>query len=251
MNYIKKPYQIELLARSGHIAKIIVDQLERLVRVGNSPLDIENLANELILKHGVKSAFKGYDEYPCVTCISVNSTLVHAIPTSTRFKTGDVVSIDFGVNYKNWNSDIASTTIVDANNTIVEDKIINFVSTIKRSLDESIKLIKPGVPFGDVQFSIQSIIENAGYGVIRDLTGHGVGRTIHEPPSFPNFGKKGEGPLFEEGMVIAIEPMASMGDWKIKHDSDSWGISIKDGSLGAHFEYTIAVTKDGYRNLTS
>ena len=180
-----------------------------------------------------------------MSCLSVNDAIVHAIPTDRPLQDGDVLGIDMGVLYKGWNSDSAVTVIVGNN-----AKAEKLIEITKQSMYLGIEQARIGNHVGDIGHAVQTYVESHGFGVVRDLVGHGIGKELHEEPRIPNFGKPGDGPVLQEGMVICIEPMVTAGDWHLVIDNDSWTYRTKDGSLGAHFEHTIAITKNGPQILT-
>lgn len=243
---IKNKEEIEIMRQGGSIAASVLENLKKAAKPGMTVLELDALADREIIKAGATPSFKGFKGYPAATCISVNEEIVHGIPTARKIKDGDVVGIDVGVFYKGLHVDTA-ITIGIGSITFAAKKLIEVT---KRSLENGLRQIKPGIHLGDVQAEIQTTIESAGFSVIRDLTGHGVGRELQEAPSIPNYGKAGEGIVLTEGMTLAIEPMVSVGDWHIKVKDDGWTIAMADGSLSAHFEHTVLVTKDGYEILT-
>ncbi len=250
------------MAESGRILHEIITQMVAMAKPGVTTQEIDDLARRLCKEHKVKPGFFGYGvmgkKYPAVACLSVNDAIVHAIPTDLQLVDGDVLGIDMGVLYKGWNSDSAVTVIVSpsdpllsirggAKGELVAQKLI---SVTRDSMYLGIKQAIPGNHVGDIGNAVQTYVESHGFGVVRDLVGHGIGRELHEEPRIPNFGKPGEGPELREGMVICIEPMVTAGDWRLVLDEDGWTYRTKDGSLGAHFEHTLAITKDGPRVLT-
>ena len=253
---IKTSKQIELIAESGRFLHEIILEMVALAKPGVSTQEIDNLARKLCKEHKVKPGFFGYGvagkKYPAVSCLSVNDAIVHAIPTDRPLQDGDVLGIDLGVLYKGWNSDSAVTVIVtDGKLPITNYQLqMKLIEVTKQSMYLGIKQAVPGNHVGDIGHAVQTYVESHGFGVVRDLVGHGIGKELHEEPRIPNFGKPGDGPVLQEGMVICIEPMVTAGDWHLVIDNDSWTYRTKDGSLGAHFEHTIAVTKTGAEILT-
>ncbi len=238
------------MAESGRILHEIIAQMVAAAKPGVSTQALDDLARKLCDDHAVTPGFLGYGvsgrKYPAIACLSVNDAIVHAIPTNRPLEDGDVLGIDMGVIYKGWNSDSAVTIIVGSGSQ-EKEKLVNVT---RDSMYLGIKQAIPGNHVGDISFAVQSHIEANGFGVVRDLVGHGIGKELHEDPRIPNFGKPGEGALLKEGMVICIEPMVTAGDWKLVIDDDGWTYKTKDGSLGAHFEHTIAITKNGPVVLT-
>lgn len=249
------------MAESGRILADIIRQMVVAAQPGVSTHQLDDLARALCKKHKVKPGFLEYGvkgkKYPAVACLSVNDAIVHGIPTDRPLKEGDVLGIDMGVLYRGWNSDSAVTLRVSppspsyskrgTEGAIVADKLI---AVTRDSMYLGIKQAISGNHVGDIGHAVQAYVESHGFGVVRDLVGHGIGRELHEEPRVPNFGKPGEGPELREGMVICIEPMVTAGDWKLVLDEDGFTYRTKDGSLGAHFEHTIAITKTGPVVLT-
>jgi len=198
-----------------------------------------------VSKGGVPS-FKGYHGFPGTICPSVNAEVVHAIPGPVALAEGDIISIDCGVTLDGWVSDSARTIPVGE----VSGVATNLMDATRRSLAAGIQAARPGNRTGDIGAAVQDVVERAGFNVVRTLVGHGVGRTMHEEPQVPNFGKPGTGVLLEEGVVIAIEPMVTQGDHEVVLGSDGWVVTTKDGGLAAHFEHTVAITASGPRILT-
>jgi methionyl aminopeptidase len=253
MIIIKKPFEIELMREGGKIGAEVLEELIRMVKPGLSTIDLDKKTNDLLAKYHARPAFKNYapfdnrKKYPASLCVSINEEVVHGVPSSRKIAEGDIISLDLGVFYKGYYTDMASTTWV-GKITELEKKLIEVT---KKSLDITISEIKSGVHLGDISATIQKIIEKNNFSVIRDCVGHGIGKLIHEEPSIPNFGRSGTGVLLKEGMTLAIEPMASLGDYEIQVKEDEWAITTLDASKAAHFEHTIAVSKGGCQVLTS
>ena len=241
------------MAESGRILAEIIREMVVAAKPGVTTQELDNLARDLCSKHDVKPSFLGYGvqgkKYPAVSCLSVNDAIVHAIPTNRPLQEGDVLGIDMGVIYHGWNSDSAVTVLVgNVNRKSQSEKLI---AVTKQAMMLGIAQAVPGNHVGDIGHAVQAHVESHGFGVVRDLVGHGIGRELHEEPRVPNFGKAGEGPELREGMVICIEPMVTIGDWKLVLDDNGWTYRTKDGSLAAHFEHTLAITKDGPVMLTA
>jgi len=236
------------MAEGGKILSRIVDSLGKMVKPGITTQELEEAAQDLILKFGGNCSFKGYQDFPACLCTSVNQEIVHFVPSSkVILKEGDIVSLDLGVFYKGFHTDMAVTLPVGK----IGKGAKKLIKVTKKSLEKAIKEIKPGKKFGDIGYIIQKYVEGQGLSVVRDLCGHGIGKTIHEDPQILNYGKKGTGAEFKEGMVFCIEPMITNGDWRIKRSKrDDFGYETADGSLSAHFEHTILVTKNGSKALT-
>ena len=243
---LKKDKEIAIMRAGGKITARVLNKLKKEIKPGITTSKLDQIAEKLIAKSGAKPAFKGFYGYPASTCISVNDELVHTIPTAKKIQEGDIVGLDLGIFYQGYYTDAAITVGVGK----ISPKAKKLIQVTKESLEGAIQAVKEDIYLGDIQALIQEKIERAGFGVIRDLSGHGVGKNLQEEPSIPNFGKRGTGPILKEGMTLAIEPMVSAGDWHIKVLDDGWTVKTADGSLSAHFEHTIVVTKDGAEILT-
>ncbi len=243
---IKTPEEIKIMQESGKILANVLQKLEKMVKPGITTIELDRAAEALILSFGARPAFKNYNKFPYSLCASVNEDVVHGYPSDYKLKDGDVVGLDLGVVYKGYYSDMASTIAVGK----VSFEAKRLIADTKKSLMVGIKKAKIGNTIGDIGNAIQKYVEPKGYGIIKDLCGHGIGKDLHEDPQIPNYGQKGEGEMLVEGMVICIEPMLSMGDWRLKRSKDGYGYATRDGSLSAHFEHTIAVTKSGPKILT-
>lgn len=247
-NKIKTDAEIEAIRRSGEILGSILKVLTDRISAGMTGLDIDKIAMSELKGRGGLPAFLGYHGFPSSICISVNDAVVHGIPNSLPFKDGDVVGLDFGVIYDGMITDAARTVIVGNPNS--DTKIGKLVSETKRSLDMAIGAVKSGASVGDISAAAQKALDRGGYGIVRDLVGHGVGHHVHEGPDIPNYGHPGTGPKLRTGMTLAIEPMATLGTWQVVMDPDGWTIRSRDGSISAHFEDTVLVTEDGCEILT-
>jgi methionyl aminopeptidase len=234
------------MREGGKIASLVLSEIRKSAKPGVVLVDLDSLAEKIIRENGAKPSFKGFKGYPTATCVSVNSELVHGIPDKRKLNEGDIVGVDVGVYYKGFHTDTA-ITIGIGKISIEAQKLLNIT---QESLFMGLKKVKAGVHLGDVQETIQTYIEKAGFSVIRNLTGHGVGKELQEEPSIPNFGKSGTGIILKEGMTLAIEPMVAVGSWEVRVKPDGWTVVMADGSLGAHFEHTIVVTKSGCEILT-
>lgn len=244
---IKSEKEITIMRQGGSILAGIMEELKNKVQIGITTKELNRAAEALVFKLGAKPAFKGYDNFPATLCTSVNYVIVHQIPSDYKLKNGDIVSLDMGIIYKGLFSDMAITVPVGE----IDIKTKKLIEITKNSLVKGIKTIKPGRHIGDISSNIQKYIEKSGFNVIKDLCGHGIGKSLHEDPQILNYGNRGEGDEIKKGMVLCIEPMASMGDSRIKKFQDGSGWQTKDNSLSAHFEHTIAVTKTGYQILTA
>lgn len=243
---IKTPEEIKIMAEGGKILARIMKELERRVRSGISTKELDRAAEGLVLSSGAKPSFKGYRGYPACLCASINEEIVHAIPAGRVLKDGDIISLDLGILYNGYHTDMAITLPVGK----INPKTKKLVKATKKALEIGIKEVKPGNYFGDISNAIQEHVESNDLSVVRELCGHGIGKKLHEAPEILNYGKRRTGPELVEGMVFCLEPMVAMGDWKIKKTKDSFGYETQDGSLSAHFEHTVAVTKTGCRVLT-
>jgi len=243
---LKNASDVNKMKEGGKILHEALKSLENEAVVGMSLLELDRLASDFILKNNAKPSFLGYENFPNSICTSVNSVVVHGIPDEYILKDGDIISIDAGVFYKGFHTDSAITFGIGK----IDKKALDLIDTTKKSLNEAIKLVRPGIRLGDISFCIQDYVEKKGFGIVRELVGHGIGHNVHELPQIPNYGKKGSGIELEEGMVLAIEPMVTEGDHHIKMSDDGWGVETKDGKLSAHFEHTVAVVKNGSIILT-
>jgi len=248
---IKTREEISLIAEGGKILHDILYRTAELAKPGVSTWELNEFAEQEIGKAGGRPSFKFYgskkNPYPAGLCTSLNSEVVHGIPSKkTILKAGDVLGLDIGMEYKELYTDTAITVPIGKISPIAE----KLLETTSKSLNAAIKQAKAGNRIGDISFAIQSTAEATGFSVVRDLVGHGVGYDVHEDPSVPCYGKKGTGPLLKEGMVLAIEPMLCEHEYFVDFDPDGWTIRTKDGGLSAHFEHTIAITEYGARILT-
>jgi len=219
----------------------ILEGVKEKIQPGVETRELDELAQEMCRKHRVKPAFKGYRGYPRSICVSVNEEVVHGIPGPRCLKAGDVVSLDFGVKYEGYYGDAAITVGVGE----VGEKARALIAVTEESLYAGIAQVKAGGRLSDISHAVQTVVEGAGFGVIRDFVGHGIGRSLHEDPQIPNFGPPGRGPALQVGMTIAIEPMTSMGSWRVRVLQDGWTAITEDGSCAAHFEHTVALTENG------
>ncbi len=252
MAIIKDKKELEILREGGKILASVLFEVAREVKSGKTGDELDILFEKLVGQNGGEPSFKNYQPiasikpFPASLCLSLNDEVVHGIPFGKKIKQGDLVSLDAGLLYKGLYTDMAVTFFVGSPDKNIE----NFIDVCKKSLQEGIKTAKAGVKTGAVGQAIQKTVEEAGYSVVRTLIGHGVGREVHEAPEVPNFGLKEEGEELVEGMVIAIEPMINMGNYKIVLDNDGWTWRTKDASLSAHFEHTVRVTKNGAEIIT-
>ena len=244
----KSPDEIEKMRRSGHMVREVLDTVRQLVVPGATTMDLERAAEKLIADFGAKPAFKGYYGYPCVLCTSINEEIVHGIPSEKRvLKAGDIVSIDCGVVFDGFYGDAAITVPVGES---VSPALKKLLEVTEASLYKGIEQARIGNTIGHVGSAIQKHVEAAGFSVVREFVGHGIGTKLHEAPQIPNFGRKGQGAELTEGMVLAIEPMVNSGRPEAKVLGDKWTAVTVDGSYSAHFEHCVAVTKQGPVILT-
>jgi methionyl aminopeptidase len=242
----KSPEEIDKMAAAGEILVRTMRLLEGKLREGVTTADLDAAAEKFIRSQGATPAFKGYRGFPGSICTSPNSMVVHGIPGPYRLERGDIISIDIGVVKDGWVADAARTFPV-GQVTPVAHKLLDVT---RQSLFDAVEQCGPGNRLGDVSHAVQQRVESEGLSVVRSLVGHGIGRSMHEDPQVPNFGQPGRGVVLEEGMVLAVEPMVNAGRHQVRMGDDGWAIYAQDGSLAAHFEFTIAVTADGPRILT-
>ena len=244
---IKDEHDLKLMRESGRILGLILFELEKLIVPGMTGLELDTMAEKMMEEHGVLPSFKGYRGFPKVTCININEQVVHGIPTTREFKDGDIVTVDCGVIHEGFHTDSAITKGVGK----ITPEIAKFITTAEKALKKGIEAAKPGVRVRNISAAVQDVIEKNGYSVIRDLIGHGIGHRLHEDPEVPNAIFTNEpGPILQPGMTIAIEPIFSMGDWKVKILKDGWTYVTVDGSLSIQVEHTIAITEKGSEILT-
>jgi methionyl aminopeptidase len=247
MIFLKSPQEIEIMRTANQIVAEILAELRRYIAPGITTADLDRLAEELIHKKGAQSAFKGYrlrnsTPFPATICISINEEVVHGIPSPQRvLQEGDVVSLDFGVVYRGFYGDAAVTVGVGE----MSDPARALVRVAEEALDAGIVTIRVGGRLGDVSAAIQERVESAGFSVVREFVGHGIGRHLHEDPQVPNYGLRDRGIRLREGLVLAIEPMVNMGRPEVVLKADGWTAVTQDGDLSAHFEHSVAITEHG------
>lgn len=237
MIVIKTPSELDAMRRVNRMTARVRDELAAMVRPGLTTLDLGNAAFELIRKLGGTSAFYGYHGFPGQICVSVNEEVVHGIPGKRVIKEGDIVSIDTGITFGGFIGDTAVTVAVGE----IDDQKRKLLEVTKAALDAGVAKAVAGNHLGDISHAIQSIVEAAGFSIVREFVGHGIGRDMHEDPQIPNFGRPGRGPKLRPGMTLAIEPMVNIGGPKVEVLADKWTAVTKDGSPSAHFEHTVAV----------
>lgn len=244
---IKSAKQVELMRKSCALTRELFDILEENIKPGVSTKKLDKIAYEFYKSRGARPNFLNYGGFPASICASVNDEVVHGIPSKHGvLHNGDIVSIDMGCSLDGWNSDAARTFAVGR----ISPEAQRLIDVTRECFFEGIKYVKHGAKLGDVSAAIQQYAESRGYGVVRDLVGHGIGRSLHEEPSVPNFGKAGRGVKLAAGMTLAIEPMITMGDYHVSILDDDWTVVTDDGSLAAHYENTVLVTRDGCEILT-
>lgn len=243
---IKSNREIDLMRQAGYMNFLTHEEIKKHIKVGVTTKELDKVAYDFITKNNCVPSFLNYEGYPASICTSINDEVVHGIPGNTKLKNGDIISIDVGVGYKNYQSDAARTYIVGE----VSDDIKRLVNTTEKSLYAGLSAIKAGAHIGDIGAKVQEVAEKEGFGVVRELVGHGVGTDVHEDPDVPNYGKAGTGITLKKGMVIAVEPMITLGKRYVYMEDDDWTIKTDDGLPAAHFEHTVLVTDTGYEILT-
>lgn len=244
---VKTDAEITSMRESGRMLATVLDVVKKQVTAGITAKELSDMAGREVKALGGKSAFLGYQGFPDHICISVNDEIVHGIPRQeTVIANGDIVSLDYGVNYKGMITDSAVSVICGE----APKRVRNLVAHTEQALHAGLSAIKGGCYAGDIGFAVEKVLNTHKYGIIRDLVGHGVGHEVHEDPNIPNYGRKGTGAQLVAGMTIAVEPMATLGGEAIAIDNDGWTIRTADGSLAAHFEHTVLITRDGCEILT-
>ena len=234
------------MRQAGRIVATILEILRKRIKPGMETRELDSIADLELKGKGAKSSFKGYRDFPANLCVSVNDEIVHGIPGEKVLHEGDIVSLDFGAIYQGFQADAAVTVAVGK----IDAKAQKLIETTRGALEAGIKAARAGASLGDISFAIQNYAESRGYSVVREYTGHGIGREMHEEPQIPNFGLLGSGPLLKRGMTLALEPMVNVGDWRTRVGDDNWTVLTCDGSLSAHFEHTIAITDGEAEVLT-
>jgi methionyl aminopeptidase len=244
---IKSAREIEIMRQAGRIVATVLAELKSQVKPGVKTRALDERALRETEKLGAIPSFKGYHGYPASVCVSINDEIVHGIPGNRVMNEGDIVSIDFGVIYDDFQGDAALTVGVGR----ITPEAEKLLEATEGSLMAGIQVAHAGARLGDISSAIQEYAESRGYSVVREYTGHGIGRNMHEDPPIPNFGIPGQGPLLKKGMTLALEPMINIGDWRTRLEDDNWTVKTSDGSLSAHFEHTIAITDEGSEILTA
>jgi methionyl aminopeptidase len=247
MTIIKSAEEIAIMREAGRIVAITLQKMSEAVKPGMKTRLLDELAEKEVSKFSsARTSFKGYHDFPASVCVSVNDEVVHGIPGNKVLKEGDIVSLDFGVIYKGFQGDAAITVGVGK----ISEDARKLMQVTEASLIQGIDAARDGGTLGDIGAAIQGYVEAHGYSVVREYSGHGIGRDMHEEPLIPNFGRKGEGIRLREGMTLALEPMVNKGGWKTKLSANGWTVHTADKSLSAHFEHTIAIRKDKTEILT-
>jgi methionyl aminopeptidase len=247
MIVLKSKREIEIIRANGRIVAQTLKMLGENIKPGIKTKELDRLAKEFIKQSQAQPAFFGYRGFPANICVSINDEVVHGIPGERELKEGDIVSVDVGVLKNGYYGDAAYTFAVGQ----VSEEAFRLIEITRNSLSKGIEVCKAGANLFDISYVIQSYVEQNGFQVVRELVGHGIGQNMHEEPQIPNYGNKGEGPILEEGMVLAIEPMVNQKTFEVKTKEDGWTVLTADGSLSAHFEHTVALTADGAEVLTT
>jgi len=235
---IKSEREIATMRQAGRIVASVLELLRSQLKPGMRTKELDDIAARELAKLGAKASFKGYRGFPASLCVSINDEIVHGIPGKRVIKEGDVVSLDLGATFDGFQGDSAITVGVGK----TSSRAKQLMETTEAALRAGISAAHDGARLGDISATIQEYVESRGYSVVREYTGHGIGRELHEEPQIPNFGWAGTGPELKRGMTLALEPMVNIGDWRTRVGSDNWVVFTADGSLSAHFEHTIAIT---------
>lgn len=245
---IKSNREIELMVEAGRITALAHRKVKEAIRPGISTLELDKIAEETIRACGATPSFKGYNGFPGSICASINNVVIHGIPKqNTILKDGDIISVDIGACYKGYHGDSAMTHGVGN----VSESRKRLMKVTRESLYKGLEMAKPGNRLSDISHAIEEYVKRHGYSVVRDFTGHGVGRKLHEDPAVPNYGEAGHGPILKKGMTLAIEPMVNAGKHFVRILADDWTTVTADRSDSAHFEHSILITEDGYKILTT
>jgi len=249
MIILKSPDEVAKMRVAGSIVADTIDTVLASVRPGVSTADLDAVAEAFIRERKATPSFKGYRGFPASICASLNEEVVHGIPSPKRIlKEGDVLSLDFGAIWDGYHADSAVTVFVGEPPSAEAEKLVRVT---EEALEAGISQIRPGGRLSDISHAVQQVVEGAGFSVVREYVGHGIGRSLHEDPQIPNYGLPGRGPELRTGLVVAVEPMVTLGGWETRVLADDWTVDTTDGSLAAHFEHTIAVTDEGHEVLTA
>jgi len=243
---LKSPAEVETMHRANAVVHEVLRTVRQTAAPGVTTLELDQLAEGIIRERGGTPAFKGYRGFPASLCTSVNDEIVHGIPSAAvRLKDGDILSVDCGVVVDGYVGDAAITFGIGE----ITESAERLMEITLKCLEDAVEQVRPGNRLGDIGAAVQQRAESAGFGVVRDFVGHGIGSSMHEDPQVPNYGLPGSGPVLKPGLVLAIEPMITEGSWRVRVDDDGWTARTEDGKLSAHFEYSVAVTDDGRRVL--
>jgi len=238
----KSHQELEVMDRANLVVQEVLARLAEMVEPGLATSRLNDVGEEICRERGVQPAFKGYRGFPASVCVSLNDEVVHGIPSEDRrLEEGDIVSLDFGVRLDGYYGDGAITIPVGK----VSEDASRLMRITLESLEKGVEQAQPGAHLSNISAAVQSHVESEGFGVVREFVGHGIGTKLHEEPAVPNFGIAGNGPTLRPGMVLAIEPMVTAGSWKVKTGDDKWTVTTQDGSLAAHYEYSVAITEGG------
>jgi len=237
---IKTKSEIEIMRQGGKVLAEVMEQVKKKVSPGITGMDLDKVASDLVFKYGATPAFLNYEGFPAVSCVSVNDMVVHGVPNNHILKQGDLLCFDLGIKYQGYFSDAAFAMLVGKPEP-KDSEAVRLIKTTQKALKLAIAKAKVGNTFGDIGNVVQRFVEYQGFNVVRDLCGHGIGKSLHEDPKILNYGKRRTGPELAKGMVFCLEPMVTMGDWKLKKADDGFGYKTADGSLACHFEHTIAI----------
>jgi len=246
MIYKKSSEEIKIMRRAGAVVADVFEALEEALRPGVSTSELDAIAEKIIKDAGATPSFKGYRGFPASICASPNHVIVHGIPSAMKLEEGDIISLDVGAFLNGYHGDSAWTFPVGD----VAPEAAELLKVTEASLDAALERCKPGNRLGDIGFAVEEVAESAGFSIVREYAGHGVGRALHEEPSIPNYGPAGRREVLAPGMTLAIEPMVNLGGAGTKTLADGWAVVTADGSLSAHFEHTVAITEDGHEVLT-
>jgi methionyl aminopeptidase len=244
----KSSDEIDLMRRAGRIVAATIERLLESYRPGMTTARLDAIAEEAILGEGATPSFKGYRGFPASICTSLNEQIVHGIPGKRQIKDGDVLKLDVGAIWQGYHADSAVSVFVGSPPSDTAEKLLRVTD---ESLAAGISQLRSGGHLSDVGHAVQQVAEGAGFSVVREYVGHGVGRALHEDPQIPNYGEPGRGPAIRPGLVVAVEPMVNVGGWRTRLLADGWTVVTEDGSLSAHFEHTIAITAEGPEVLTA
>jgi methionyl aminopeptidase len=245
---LKSNREIELMKEAGRIVALTHRKIAEAIAPGVSTLDLDQIAEKVIIENGATPSFKGYNGFTGSICASINNVVIHGIPSKKNIlKKGDIISIDIGANYKGYHGDSAMTHGVGEISKLKQ----KLIDVTRESLYAGLALAKPNNRLSDISHAIESYVVSNGFSVVKDFTGHGVGQNLHEDPMIPNYGKPGIGPILRQGMTLAIEPMVNIGTEAVRILSDNWTTVTRDGKDSAHFEHSIVITEDGYQILTT